>query len=128
MKKLVVSIFFVFLTTLALAITTIVESEPVFKNEKEIGEVYIAKFENNKEKEMKINREKKYMMSKDDFKYFLDKDGIMYMAAYDTPFGYTASFKAFCGDKYISVNGDYNNFDELKEYFLSQTKECGYNF
>lgn len=126
MKKLLVGLFIV-VSSMSFAISEIT-SESIEENGKNIGDVYIAKFDSTKEKDTKILREKKYMMSKDDFKVFTDKDGIMYMASYDTPFGYTVSFKAFCGNKYISVNGSYANFDELKEYFLNQTKKYGYEF
>lgn len=129
MKKLIL-LCLLSLSSISFSITPI-ESPDIIVNEKSIGESYIAKFDSANEKQMKMTREKKYLQSKEEFKVFTDKGkkgGVMYMASYSTPVGYLISFKGFCGDKYISVNGDYNNFDELLQYFLQKTDEAGYNF
>lgn len=128
MKKLILLGLLSF-SLVANAITEL-ESPDVKKDGKVIGESYIAKFDSEAEKTRKIKREKEYLMSKDEFQYFLDQenDGVAYMASYSTPDGYTISFKGFCKDKYISVYGDYNHFEELRDYFLEKTKEAGCNF
>lgn len=127
MKKLLILLLSLLIFSFSFSIT-VIESPSVYKNDKVIGESYIAKFDNEQEKRQKILREKEYMMSKDEFKFFLDKDGVAYMASYSTPIEYTISFKAFCGDKYISVYGNYRYFDDLLKYFLEKTKSYGYNF
>lgn len=127
MKKILVLLFSFLIFSFSFSIT-VIESPDVYKGDKKIGESYIAKFDNDKEKQQKILREKKYMMSKDEFKFFLDKDGVAYMASYSTPIEYTISFKAFCGDKYISVYGNYSYYDDLLKYFLEKAKSYGYNF
>ena len=108
-----------------------IKSESIKVDDKTIGEIYIAKFESEKEKEIKLIREKEYMMSKDEFQYFFDKEGkggVAYKANYMTPSGYTISFKAFCGNIYISVYGDYTHFDELLKIFLDTTDSYKYDF
>lgn len=129
MKKLLLFLM-LSLSSSIFAITTIKDAS-ISKNDTIVGEVYIAKFKNNQEKNEKIAREKSYMMSKNEFKYFTDnqgKGGIAYTTSYSTPIEYTISFKAFCGDKYISVYGNYSYYDDLLEYFLKRTEQYGYNF
>lgn len=126
MKKLLfLGLLIVSMTANAISV---IESPPIMKDGKQIGESYIAQFDSEAEKDRKILREKEYMMSKDEFKFFLDKDGVAYMASYHTPQEYTISFKGFCGDKYVSVYGNYLYFDDLLKYFIEKTKSYGYNF
>lgn len=129
MKKLLLCLM-LFLSSLCFGIE-VIKSETLVIDEKEIGEIYVAKFDTQEEKENKLLREKKYMMEKDEFDYFFDREnkgGVAYKAAYSTPFGYTISFKAFCGDIYISVYGGYMNFDELLNIFLETTDAYKYDF
>lgn len=108
-----------------------INSTTLYKDSKELGEFYSCTFESEAEKDKKILREKKYLMEKDEFQYFFaknNKNGIAYKANYNTPFGYVVSFKAFCDNNYISINGDYNNFNELLALFLKETKNLGYEF
>ncbi|MGL5710272.1 MAG: hypothetical protein ACRCW9_05450 [Cetobacterium sp.] len=128
MKKKI--LFFLIISTISFSATNI-NSETLFNGDLEVGELYSCSFETENERNQKISREKKYMMEKDDFKYYFDKnqkDGIAYIASYNTPFGYTISFKAFCGNEYISINGGYEKFDELLALFLEKTKNLGYDF
>lgn len=69
MKKILTVLFGLLIFNLSFSIT-VIESPSVYKNDKVIGESYIAKFDNEQEKRQKILSEKEYMMSKDEFKFF----------------------------------------------------------
>ncbi|MBC2855314.1 hypothetical protein H3N56_10390 [Cetobacterium sp. 2A] len=127
MKKMI--ILFLMITSIIFGIEVIDSSDILNSSGKVIGETYIANFANENEKNIKMQREKKYLQSKDDFKVFISKNGgVMYMASYSASGEYTISFKGFCGDIYISVYGNYANFDEIKNIFLNKTDSFGYDF
>lgn len=130
MKKII--LMFILICSFSFAMKDI-ESETLYNGDSDIviGELYTGTFNSENEKDTKLKREQKYLMEKDEFQYFNDKNGkngIAFKASYKTPEDYTISFKGFCGDKYISVYGNYIYFDQLLEIFLKHTTQAGYEF
>lgn len=106
---------------------TTLKSETLIQNDgKEIGEIFVSEFNNENEKKIKIDREYNYLIEKDEFVFQLIDTGVIYKGAYPTPFGYTVSFKGFYKNKYVSVYGGYENFEELKKIFFNELEKSGY--
>lgn len=127
MKKIIFLFLFIFSVSFSLTNTN---NTTLYENNTEIGELYTATFSNKKEASLKLEREKKYLMEKENFAYLKDLNdkGTAFSADYQTPIDHTISYKAFCGDKYISVYGNIEYSEQLLKTFLDETKKLGCNF